>query len=233
MQTVTIRYCFTLPDKSQQIFDLQLDMQNIESSVSNQGDLPSWTNLDFHQCSNCPLTTQTHPNCPLAVNLVGIVKDFEGLVSYDKIHVEITTEERIISQDTTAQRGISSFMGLAIATSGCPHTAFFKSMARYHLPLATEEETVFRATSSYLLAQYFMKKDGRNADLELEGLTKIYEDIQVINRAVADRLRGATKTDSSVNAIILLDAYARAIPYVIEKSLEKIRYVFTPFINPV
>ena len=99
--------------------------------------------------------------------------------------------------------------------------------------MATEEETVFRATSSYLLAQYFIKNDGRNADLELEGLIKIYEDIQVINRAVADRLRVATETDSSVNAIILLDAYASAIPYVIEKSLEEIRYVFTPFINQV
>ena len=61
-------------------------------------------------------------------------------------------------------------------------------------------------------------------------MTTIYQNIQVINNAVAERLRAATETDSSLNAIILLDVYAQAIPMVIDESLEKIRYLFTPFL---
>ncbi len=231
MDTLSIRYCFTLAGGPKKIFDLHLDAQDLHLIGNSPEGLPSWTNLDFHQCPNCRLTKETHPHCPLAANLVTIVKTFEGLLSYEKMHVDVITEERTISQDTTAQEGISSLMGLVIATSGCPYTAFFKPMARFHLPLASAKETVYRVTSMYLLAQYFLKKEGQNADLELKGLRKIYQDMQILNSAVAKRLRAASETDSSVNAIILLDIYTKALPLVIERSLEEIRPLFTPFLQ--
>ena len=122
-------------------------------------------------------------------------------------------------------------MGIVIATSGCPHTVFLKPMARFHLPFATEEETLYRATSMYLLAQYFLQREGKKGDFELQGLREIYDNIQLVNTAIAKRLRAACKTDASVNAIICLDMYAKAIPYVIEESLEEIRYLFTPYLT--
>ena len=120
-------------------------------------------------------------------------------------------------------------MGLIIATCGCPHTTFFKPMARFHLPLASEQETIFRATSMYLLAQYYLNKEYRIADFEFEGLGRIYDDMQIVNFAIAERLRTATLTDSSINAVVLLDSYAQALPLAIDKSLEGIRHLFTPF----
>jgi len=81
----------------------------------------------------------------------------------------------------------------------------------------------------YLLAQYFLKKDGYGADLELKGLKKIYENIQIVNASIAKRLRAATEKDSSLNAIVLLDMYAKSISYAIEESLEAIRHLFSPF----
>ena len=139
------------------------------------------------------------------------------------------TAERFITQETTVQRGMSSLMGLVMATSGCPHMAFFKPMARFHLPFASAEETVYRATSMYVLAQYFLQREGHQADLDLTGLREIYNNIEVVNVAVAKRLRTATEADSAINAIILLDIYTKAIPVVIEESLEELRYLFAPF----
>ena len=230
MGTITIQYCFRLAEDAQEIFDLRLDAENLELVGNIPEILPTWTNLDFHQCPNCPLSISTYSHCPVAVNIVNIVKRFDGILSYDKIYIDVTTEERCISQYTTAQRGISSLMGLVIATSGCPHTIFFKPMARFHLPLASEEETMYRAMSMYLLAQYFLKKEGKEADFELEGLKEIYNNIQLVNIAIAKRLRAATETDSSVNALIMLDTYAKALPYFIEEALEEIRYLFTPYL---
>ena len=161
METVPIQYCFTLTDGSQKIFNLQLDKQKLELVCNTQEEVPAWANLDFNQCPNCTITMQTNQYCPLAVNLVTIVDSFKFLVSYDEITVEVVTKERIVSRKTTAQKGISSLMGIMIAASGCPHTAFFKSMVRFHLPLANREETIYRATSTYLLSQYFMKKKGK------------------------------------------------------------------------
>jgi hypothetical protein len=144
--------------------------------------------------------------------------------------VEIRTPERAISQKTTAQRAIGSMMGLILATSGCPHTAFFRPMARFHLPLASEAETIYRAASMYFLAQYFRHQCHEEIDLEFAGLTKIYKNIQIVNKTIAERIRAATETDSSINAVIFLDMYAKAMPYVIRDALEEIRYLFKPYL---
>ncbi|MBT4484659.1 MAG: hypothetical protein HOC71_13390 [Candidatus Latescibacteria bacterium] len=231
MNTLTIKYCFTLQDDSKRVFNLLLDAHTLELTDNVPEVLPSWTNLDFHQCSNCPLSIQTHPHCPLAANLVNIVKGFDGLLSYDDIHLDVFAEDRVISQNTTAQKGISSLMGIVNAASGCPHTVFFRPMARFHLPLASEEETIYRASSMYMLAQYFLKNDGKTIDLELMGLAEIYNKLQVMNTAVSQRLRAATKTDSSINAVIMLHTFSVTLPYVIEESLEEIRYLFYPYIK--
>ena len=230
MGTKVIRYRFRMPDNSSEEFKLELNPLNLELKVNIPEYLPSWTKLDFHQCPNGPLDVLTHPHGPLAANLVNVVQRFDGLISYDNVVVDVITEERWIILHTTVQKGISSMMGLVIATCGCPHTAFFKPMARFHLPLASEEETIFRATSMYLLAQYYLKKECRIVDFEFEGLTKIYNNIQILNVAIAERLRAATVTDSSINAIVLLDSYAQALPLAIEKSLAEIRHLFSSFL---
>jgi hypothetical protein len=233
MKDFTVHYNFRLPDGSEESFHLRLDPETLELRGGTPATTPQWTKLDFHQCSNCPLRVEEHPDCPLALRLVNLVQRFDGLLSHEKVNMEVVTEERTITQVTTAQRGISSVMGLVIAASGCPHTAFLRPMARFHLPLASNEETVYRATSMYLLAQYFLKREGARGGLELDGLTQIYDNMQTINVAIAERLRAATTTDSSVNAIVVLDVYAKTVEMVVEGSLERIRYLFTPYFrNP-
>lgn len=231
METQVIRYYFRMPDNSRVDFNLELDTINLELRGNIPKDLPDWTKLGFHQCSICPLDIDTDPYCPLATNIVNVVQGFDGLISYDTIEVEVITDERRITQRTTVQKGISSIMGLIIATCGCPHTSFFKPMARFHLPLASGQETIFRATSMYLLAQYYLKKEYRIADFELEGLRRIYNNIQIVNIAIAERLRNATLSDSSINAIVLLDSYAQVLPLAIDKSIDEIRHLFQPFLK--
>ena len=228
MKTKVIRYGFQMPDRSRENFKFELNANNLELESNLPRCLPPWTKLEFYQCPNCPLEPVGHPHCPLAANIHSIVKRFDGLNSYDEITVEVVASQRWIAQRTTAQMGISSMMGLVIAACGCPHTAFFKPMAWFHLPLASEEETLFRATSFYMLAQYYSKKDGRTADFEFEGLARIYQNMQTVNCAIARRLREATANDSSVNAIVILDSFAQIVPFAIEESLEELRYLFLP-----
>lgn len=229
MGTLNFQYIFRFPDDRREVIDLLLDAQTLDLISDTSKELPLWTDLDFHQCPNCQLSTKTHPHCPAASHLVNIVTIFKSVVSYDEIHVDIITPDRMVFKDTTAQKGISSLMGLIMATSGCPHLSYLKPMARFHLPLATAEETVYRATSMYLLAQYFLQKEGRKADLNLEGLSEIYRNIELINEAIAVRLRAITEKDSAINALILLDIYAKTLPYAIEDSLKEIQHLFAPY----
>jgi hypothetical protein len=99
-------------------------------------------------------------------------------------------------------------------------------MARYHLPFATQEETIFRVVSTYLLEQYFRHKQALSIDMELDNLKKVYGEIQIVNKAMSSRLRTIGIEDSAVNAVVLLDIFAKMMPYSIEDSLEEIRYLF-------
>lgn len=232
MEPLTIEYQFRMRDGKEDLISLCLDPVSLELIDANLPPAPPWTALTFKQCPNCPLSEADHPFCPLARHLVNLVNRFECLISYDWLHVEVKTVERFISQETTAQRALSSLMGLIFPTSGCPRTAFFKPMARFHLPFSSEDETIYRATSMYLLAQYFRQKNGQTADIALTGLNDIYAQMQEVNRAIASRLRSASSTDASVNALIILDMFAKTLPCVIRDSVEELRHLFVPYLNP-
>jgi hypothetical protein len=231
MDSLTITYQMTLPDSTRVVYPLCFEEQSMMLHNNIPGSLPTWTALSFQQCSHCPLSPAVQNSCPLAANLVNIIVHFDRLMSYENIFLEVITKRRTISRETTVQDALSAIMGLVIPTSGCPHTGYFRPMARFHLPLADTAETIYRAASMYLLGQYFCKKAGMEVDLELDGLKKIYHNMQILNGAIAERLRAASKTDSSVNALILLDMFALAMPIAVEESLEELHHLFTAYLK--
>ena len=231
MEPIPINYRFNLGKGRNEVFDILLDPNTLEIINQPSKELPSWTDLEFHQCSHCPFTSDTHPHCPLAVTLIQVIGRFNTVVSHNEIELTVLTDERQVSQKTTAQKGISSLVGLLFAASGCPHTAYFKPMARYHLPLASEDETYYRATGMYLLAQFLLHRDGKHADLELEGLKKIYHNLHLLNTMVAERIRSATRSDSSVNAVVILDMITNVMPFLLDEQLDKIRYLFSSYLS--
>jgi len=230
MEDLEIQYRFQLEDGQEEVFQFHLDPIDLETDPSCSGELPEWTRLEFHQCVNCPLELKPNARCPAAVNMVRLVSRFAALLSHDCTSVIVSTFERVIRTETTIQRGICSLMGLLMATSRCPMTRFFKPMARFHLPFASTQETIWRATSTYLLAQYFKQQEGGDPDLIFAGLSRIYNDIQMVNISFAKRLRSACNNDSMVNAIILLDMFAQSMPSAIDESLEEIRHLFVPYL---
>ena len=230
-EPVSIRYRFTLPNAILEKFHVILDPHTLVFAGKPYPNPPEWAKLSFYQCINCPFSEKKETYCSVALNLTDIVRRFEKLASHDEVSVEVITQERIFYKKTSAQRGISSLMGLMIAASKCPLTDFFKPMARFHLPFATPDETIWRAASTWLVSQYFLRKQGQSADFDLQGLNRIYSNIQKLNLSIARRLRAACEEDSTVNAIIILDVFAKSLPTVIEKSLEKIRPVFEPVLH--
>ena len=215
-----IQYRFDLPDGSTRGLTMQLDPVTLEREDPLPNPLPSWTELDFHRCPNCPFAAGSRPNCPLAERLVDLVNLSSALRSYEEIRVTVTTADRTTRHTTSAQRAFSSLLGLVGPTSGCPKLAFFKPMARFHLPFASREETAYRVAAMYLLGQHLRSKQGKSVQPGLKGLDLIYEDIVEVNRAVAHRLRAATSRDAAVNALIILDVLAQVVPIAVSGDLE-------------
>jgi hypothetical protein len=219
-------YKLAFADGNSLEFPIYIDKATNSFIANTPSPPPTWAQLDYQQCSNCPLSKSDVPICPVAANLVPLIDLCGAISSYRSVNIQVVTPERTISGDTTAQRVLSSILGLIIATSPCPHTEYLKPMARFHLPLASDDETIYRVTSMYLLSQYFLYKEGKSYSLELDNLSNIYKNLQVINRALASRLKVAISDDAAVNGIILLDLLGQSVSWSIEEGLEHLRYLF-------
>jgi hypothetical protein len=231
MPDITLRYHFTLEGGAEEVFELALDEKTLELGGDESGALPKWTELGFRQCPHCPLEPETSPRCPAAAKLVGLIQGFARVLSYERVQVEVRTTERTVRLDVSAQQAVSSLMGLIMAASGCPHTVFFRPMARFHLPGASMEETIYRAASMHMLAQYYVHLAGGEPDFAFAGLLKNYEAVQKVNRAFVKRLHAAADFDSTINALVVLDAWALTMPWAVEESLEGLRHLFEPHLT--
>lgn len=225
-----IRYALKFADGSATALAVVLDDVTLERRLEPRA-APDWTRLGFHQCPNCPLRPETSPTCPLALSLVDVIEAFGGHASIEPVDVEVSTVERRVLHRTTLQRALGSLMGVIMATSGCPRTAYFRPMARFHLPFATEAETVYRAASMYALAGFFIARHGGTPDTGFDGLMRIYREIQTVNQAVAGRLRAAVTQDASINAVVLLEMLARGVPYSIEDALVELEPLYGAYLG--
>lgn len=213
--------------------DVQLVLHDsgLNAGLPATGQIPEWGALDFCQCEHCPLDITQSASCPAALSLIPMVAELSGVISHEPVELTVVTAERTVTQKTTAQRAVGSLTGLALATSGCPYTDFFRPMARFHLPLASQEETSFRAFSSYFLAQYLRKQAGLSVSFDLSGLELIYQNIERVNKGLAARLRYATEQDSMVNAVVVLDMLAKSFSLAADEVLEDLSHLYEPYLR--
>jgi len=230
MPPIEITYRFTFQDKTKTEFVVRLDKETLQLIPNERTVQPSWTELKHCQCPNCPLKVEKEKYCPVAFNLADLTDFFKTSVSFEEVELEIETKERGYFKKVPLQRGISSLMGIYMATSGCPILDKLKPMVRSHLPFANIEETQYRVLAMYLLAQYFRNQKGEKPDWDLKGLSKIYEEIHVVNKAFAGRLRSVQGEDAVPNAVVILDNFADAVTFSLDQSaLQKIEKLFEAY----
>jgi len=230
MNRVCYTYEFAFPSGRKECFKINLDPKKLEPLDPGPPVLPEWTRMGFHQCQGCPLDPTRRPYCPLAVRMAPIVEQMSDVNSVDEVECTVTVDERSITRSATAQEALSSLMGVVVATSGCPVTAFFKPMARFHLPFANPEETYYRAASMYMLGQYYRWQRKLSADLDMIGLKKFYAAVANVNRGMAERLRANKREDGAINAIVLLDTFVRGMPTEVEWTLRDLAPLFEPYL---
>ncbi|MBT64065.1 MAG: hypothetical protein CML13_12720 [Puniceicoccaceae bacterium] len=229
----SLTYRFRFPNGSVKEFLVQLDRQNCSLISPTRENYPNWTRLKFKQCRGCPLNSAEHEHCPVAVNIIDIVEFFQHSQSVEQTVVEVDTRQRVTKRGKTALfPAISSLIGIHMVTSGCPILDKLRPMARFHLPFADTEETVYRALSMYALAQYFRHQKGEEVDWDFEGLKKIYRDINQLNLDFSKRLHNESISEATTNAITSLDCFAQEIDFSISESmLEEIEGLFADYLN--
>ena len=222
-------YRFKFDDQTKKEIKIHLDPVTLEFIPLKPLTGDEWTKLENHQCVSCPLDPKDSPHCPLALAVEDLVSFFREKFSYESAEITVFTKERTYFKETTMQKGLSSIMGILMVSSGCPVMAKLRPMVRLHLPFSNVLETTFRTTSTYLLGQFFLKKKGKISDFRFEGLVEIYKNVNMVNKAMAERIRSMSGKDASINALIVLDMFALDIPLSIEDQIEEIEPFFRPY----
>ena len=225
-------YKFILGEGQEKKFEVELEKKTLNLLQEKTSNLPDWTKLAHFKCANCPLDESKHRHCPVAVNMINLIDFFNDLASCEEVDVVVETQDRKYSKRTDVQSSVSSLIGIYMASGGCPILSMLKPMVRFHLPFATIEETQYRVLSMYLLAQYFSVKHGKQPDWELKDLSRMYENIRVVNESFSKRLKSAEIKDTSVNALVILDIFANYVNFSIDGSMvEEVEYLFEAYFN--
>ena len=229
---VSFKYIFRISDSEIHEFVVLLDSKSFTYQTFTSTTPAPWTQISFHTCENCPLVEQHVKHCPVAINFQDIVGAFKSAVSYDKVDISIETEERTYQKNQVSmQSGLSSILGMIMVTSGCPSLDYLRPMVKTHLPFATISESIYRSISMYLLAQFTRVRQGLEPDWTLQGLMDIYSRIDKINISMVRRLQAATEQDASLNAVVILDSFAKMIPLTIDGSLHELEELFWPYLE--
>lgn len=226
-KTYHYRYKFRFPNGLEKNFEVVLRADTLELVTNKDLPKPEWTKLQYHQCANCPLGDDV-VHCPVAVNLSTLVETFKDSISFQDLLVRVMTERRDFEAKTTLQEGLSSIIGVYMVTSNCPVMDRLRPNVRFHLPFASEEETIYRAISMYLTAQYFRMRNGEEPDWELKKLAEVYRGVSEVNKGMTARLADASTKDANVNAVIHLSTSSQTLDNFLDHCVKEIEYLFPP-----
>ncbi|OGS38711.1 MAG: hypothetical protein A2506_13010 [Elusimicrobia bacterium RIFOXYD12_FULL_66_9] len=226
----SLTYRFRMNDGRQRDFVVRLRRPRLDLETSPRTEFPAWTALEFNKCPNCPLKPKDTPRCPVGVSLIDLVDLFKDCLSTEIAEVTILCDDREYRKTGGVQFGISSLMGLYMATSGCPVIDKLRPMVLTHLPFATLEESTYRSLSMYLVAQHLRHRRGEEADWDLKELLACYEGINAVNKAFIQRLHSVAPKDASANALVNLDCLAGYARFSFQKNyFDKLEEVFFPY----
>ncbi len=226
----TLEYQFRLAGGGIKEFRIRLREPELQLVDETRGALPEWTRLEHHQCANCPLSKDLHPHCPVAAGMAGVIEAFRDCLSTERAEIVIRGETREYRREASLQYGVSSLMGLHMVTSGCPIMDKLRPMVRTHLPFANIEETTYRLTSMYLLAQFFVQQHGGEGDWELRRLVDLCDAVGQVNQGFSRRLLSINPRDASLNGLASLDCFTMSAAFAVDRErLSELEAVFRPY----
>lgn len=209
-------------DSSEFSYRVDIDPETLESAVPALDPVPEWASFSFRRCESCNCEEGSH--CPVALRLAGPMERFRNMRSYHRAIITVTSPQRTYSKETDVQTGLSSLLGLLMATSGCSALSRFKPMAYFHLPFSSPEETAYRFASLLLLESHFQGREAPH--LDGPAITEFYRPISELNRCMMNRLTSVVKADSAPNAVVILDTFSSIMSYMFDQGLEELRSLF-------
>ena len=154
-----------------------------------------------------------------------MVEDSKGTLSWTRARVTVESPERTYFKECATQDGLRSLFGVVMASSNCPHLDWLRPLARFHLPFADIEETLFRSLSLQLLDDFLNAAEG-GVEQSIARLKARYHEVETVNHAFVNRIRTYCQADADKNAIAALDVSVQLFPYQLSDNFQSLRTYF-------
>lgn len=222
----SFEYQLKFDDGSVKSYNVEINSKTFQVDDDDNISSSPWAELKFHKCENCPYDANKKKYCPVAKNLANVSAAFKEDRSYKKVTVFVKTENRMYGKSTDLQTALQSLFGLIMAASACPNLDVFKTMAHFHLPFSTTEETMIRALGMHLIEEYLLQQENPTHKISLDSLLKKYDQVVIVNRGILERIRSLSEGDANKNAITILDGFASLLPLEISSGLTEVRALY-------
>jgi hypothetical protein len=78
----------------------------------------------------------------------------------------------------------------------------------------------------YLIGEYLKQQKDPNYKIDLNELSKKYENLTTLNKGIIQRIRALKGGDATQNAVLTLDGFASLLPLEISSGLEEMKEFF-------
>ena len=119
VKTIDYRYRFVLGAGVEKEISIRLDSRTMNVVSERRESYPRWTELTFHQCSNCRLEETLDRYCPIAVNVHDLIEDFKDCASFDEADLFIDCESRRYMRHTVSVNVFHSMPLIVNGTAMC------------------------------------------------------------------------------------------------------------------
>jgi hypothetical protein len=221
----TYKYRFIFQNNYRKEFVYQINAETLKLVRAGKGPAPSWTKLSCHKCPHCPLG-EGEQYCPAALSVANVMEFLREALPTENVNVLVESAQRDYSKRTALSDGLSSLIGLAAASSGCPVFAKLKPFIRHHLPFETPPEQIYRSLGMYLLNQKFSEKNKTDPDWDLTRFTEFFGEINSVSSAFCERLKEVPLEEKPLNMVTHLDFFRKYLDFKISddniKELQKL-----------
>jgi len=165
-------------------------------------DLPDWTMLTYHQCSNCPLDEKRILRCPAAAAVSELVANFSEVVSFQKVDLVITRPNGQYSVRGSAQMVVFALLVEFVSRAKCPYLFDPSADKGFFFLCLDVDQLLYRFFASFLIQHHLLSSGEPDPNaVNWQRFQSFMGEMRVALEGLLDRIQAYCQEDANINAL--------------------------------
>ncbi|GHC12744.1 DUF6901 family protein [Cerasicoccus arenae] len=164
--------------------------------------LPEWTRLSYHQCSNCPLDEKRIERCPAAASVADLVQNFTEVISFEKVDLVITWTKQKYTVRDSAQMIVFALLVEFVSRAKCPYLFDPSADKGFFILCLDIDQLLYRFFSSFLIQHHFLSSGEPDPHaVNWHHFQEYMGGIRIALEGLLARMQAYCREDANINAL--------------------------------